>query len=182
MPKPKPDQVVRHELVLGRSERDLLGAAAAAYEINKVTEPVVEILKDASALLAIAALLEALGYTDFIPDEYLDAIREGAAGSWQSITGMIDTFADAADDAAESIDELILEVSQLPQEVQDAIIGTAEELNPLSGLLPNIPLVISAAALAAQAGKRKGAKLWAWLTNQANRVGGPNGTGGGGVF
>ena len=180
MPKPKPDQIVRHELVMGRADRELIGGAVAAYQINQVTEPIVEILKDASALLAIAGLLEALGYTDFIPDEYLEAIRAGAAGGWGAITGMIDTFADAADDVERSIDELILEVSQLPQEVQDAISGVASDLNPFSNVLPNVPLITAAAAMAGQAGKRKGAKLWAWLTTQANRlqppvIGGPFG-------
>ena len=183
MPKPKPDQIVRHELVLGRADRELIGGAVAAYQINNISEPVVEILKDASALLAIAALLEALGFTDFIPNEYLEAIREGAAGGWAAIAGMIDSFADAADDIDESLDELILEISQLPQEVQDAISGAADDLNPFPSL-PDPSLILSGAALAGRAGKRRGAKLWAWLTTQANRLAPPAGSGpfGGGAF
>ena len=41
MPKPKPDEVIRHEVVLGRSERNLLSGVAAAYEINRVLDPFV---------------------------------------------------------------------------------------------------------------------------------------------
>jgi hypothetical protein len=170
MPKPKPDEVIRHEVVLGRSERDLLSGMAAAYEINRVLDPFVEILKDASALLAIAGILEALGFTDFIPDEYLEAIRAGAAGGLGAINGMIDTFADALDDAQDAADELILEVSQLPQEVQDAITGAAAGLNPFSNLSQPITAGALIALTTGQKAKRKGAKLWAWLTTQANRL------------
>ena len=105
MPKPKPAEVIRHEVVLGRSERNLLSGVAAAYEINRVLDPFVEILKDASALLAIAGILEALGYTAFIPDEYLEAIRAGAAGGLGAINGMIAPFADDLDDAQGAADE-----------------------------------------------------------------------------
>ena len=178
MPKPKPDEVIRHELVLGRSERDLLSGVATAFEINRVLEPAVEILKDASALLAIAGLLEALGYTDFIPDEYLDAIRAGAAGGIGAINGMIDQFADVIDEAQATADELILQASQLPGEVQAAIAGAAEEvadtLNPFDELAAAAQQGVTVATLigltTGRKAKRRGAKVWAWLTTQASKL------------
>ncbi len=39
MPKPKPDRVVRHELVLGRSERDMLESVAVTKSIDNLVRP-----------------------------------------------------------------------------------------------------------------------------------------------
>ena len=50
MPKPKPDQVVRHEIVLGRSERELISDGLMAYQINRISTPLVALLSDASAM------------------------------------------------------------------------------------------------------------------------------------
>ena len=48
MPKPKPDNVVRHEIVLGRSEREMLRDAFTAYQVNKVAVPFVSAVSDIS--------------------------------------------------------------------------------------------------------------------------------------
>ena len=50
MPKPKPDQVIRHEIVLGRSERELISDGLMAYQINRISTPLVALLSDASAM------------------------------------------------------------------------------------------------------------------------------------
>ena len=50
MPKPKPDQVVRHEIVFGRAERELISDGLLAYQINKISTPLVALLSDASAM------------------------------------------------------------------------------------------------------------------------------------
>ena len=50
MPKVKPDQVVRHEIVLGRSERELISDGLLAYQINRISTPLVALLSDASAM------------------------------------------------------------------------------------------------------------------------------------
>ncbi len=60
MPKPKPDQVIRHEVVLGRSERELLRNAAEAYTFNKVSTPIVVGLSDVTFTATIALLLGGL--------------------------------------------------------------------------------------------------------------------------
>lgn len=62
MPKPKPTQVIRHEIVLGRSERDLLEPIIYANVANKLANPIVEILKDTTAIYAVVTLIEL--YTD----------------------------------------------------------------------------------------------------------------------
>ena len=53
MPKPKPDQVIRHEIVLGRSERELISDGLLAYQVNKISTPLVALLSDVSAMSLI---------------------------------------------------------------------------------------------------------------------------------
>jgi len=50
--------VIRHEIVLGRSERDLLEPLIYSRVAGNLANPLVEIFKDASALLAVATLFE----------------------------------------------------------------------------------------------------------------------------
>ena len=69
MPKVKPDNVIRHEIVLGRSEREILDTAVTAIAANRVLTPLVALLSDVSALSAIFILLEATGLIDLIPNE-----------------------------------------------------------------------------------------------------------------
>mgnify|MGYP003628209180 CR=1 FL=1 len=53
IPKPKPDQVIRHEIVLGRSERELVSDSILAYQFNKISTPMVALFSDASAMALI---------------------------------------------------------------------------------------------------------------------------------
>jgi len=84
MPKPKPDNIIRHELVLGRSERELLDTLVTANAATKVViQPLVALLSDPQALIAIFAILEGLGITDFIPGNILELFKEGAYESFE---------------------------------------------------------------------------------------------------
>lgn len=77
MPKPKPTSIIRHEIVLGRTERAMLDPIIASLSFKNLAEPMVEILKDGTALLALAAILEGTGVTDFIPDDLKQEIIDG---------------------------------------------------------------------------------------------------------
>ena len=77
MPKVKPDNVVRHEIVLGRSEREILDTLVTATAANRVLTPVVALLSDVSALSAIFILLEATGIIDLVPNEIREGIESG---------------------------------------------------------------------------------------------------------
>ena len=57
MPKPKPDQVIRHEIVFGRSERELIEGALVAYQVNKVATPLVALISDVSAMTFIFSII-----------------------------------------------------------------------------------------------------------------------------
>jgi len=57
MPKPKPDNIIRHEIVLGRAERELLDTATTAYTANRVLTPITDVLTSPSGLLTVAAVI-----------------------------------------------------------------------------------------------------------------------------
>lgn len=82
MPKPKPDQVVRHEIVLGRSERDLLEGALVAYQINRISTPLVALLSDVSAMTIV---FTALG-------TYLGFKFEVFQGGYADMTSLVNDF------------------------------------------------------------------------------------------
>ncbi len=55
MPKPKPDHITRHEIVLGRSERELVDQALLAFQFNKIMNPIVAGVSDVT-FMAFAIL------------------------------------------------------------------------------------------------------------------------------
>ena len=50
--------MIRHEIILGRAERDLIEPLLYSKVASNLANPIVEIFKDASALLAVATLFE----------------------------------------------------------------------------------------------------------------------------
>ena len=69
MPKPKPDNIVRHEIVLGRSERDLLDTATTAYTANRIISPLTELLSSNAGLLLVSGVL--LAYLErYLPEDW----------------------------------------------------------------------------------------------------------------
>ena len=75
MPKPKPDNIVRHEVVLGRAERELLDTATTAYTANRVITPFTSLLSSTSGLLLLSGL--ALAYLErYLPEDWADRTTE----------------------------------------------------------------------------------------------------------
>jgi len=99
MPKPKPDQVIRHEIVLGSVERDIIDTAVTAYTANRVAQPLVALLSDNTALIALFTILEATGVIDVIPDEIRLGIQEGV---YDSIQALEDAYKKAQEIAQEA--------------------------------------------------------------------------------
>ena len=58
MPKRAPDQTVTIRIEMQESERRMLEQLINAYTLEQVSNPIVEILKDASALYAIVTMIE----------------------------------------------------------------------------------------------------------------------------
>jgi len=84
MPKPKPDQTIRHEIVLSRPDRELLSDVVVAYQINKVATPLVSLVSDASAMTLILGILEAYGVIDLIPATVYEQLKEGMYDSYKA--------------------------------------------------------------------------------------------------
>ena len=137
MPKVKPDNVVRHEIVLGRADRELLEGAIAAYQINRISTPLVALLSDASALLALAAILEATGIIDFIPNSIRQNLEEGLYGTYQELTDAIAQ----AQQVAQDISDAAQEAAAVPGAIVDRAelaakkaAAQALKMNPVTGL------------------------------------------------
>ena len=75
MPKPKPDSIVRHELVLGRAERQIVRDLQTAYSINRIASPITN-MSASGLVVAGSATAEGLEAADeavasVFPQEWL---------------------------------------------------------------------------------------------------------------
>lgn len=61
MPKAKPDQVIVHRIEFQESERELLSGLTAAFQFNRIAEPVVKLLNDVTGTITVLTLLAASG-------------------------------------------------------------------------------------------------------------------------
>lgn len=103
MPKPKPDEIIRHEIVLGRTEREMMETVIAGITFNRVATPTVALLSDVSALSALILILEATGVIDLdrgIFGEVLDTLYGNGYATYQELK-------DAADKAIANAEALI---------------------------------------------------------------------------
>ena len=64
MPRKPVEKVIEHRISLGQYERDQLDTISTGYAFNRVAQPIVALLSDVSALLAIISILEVLGIID----------------------------------------------------------------------------------------------------------------------
>ena len=110
MPKPKPDNIIRHEIILGRTERDMLDTVIAGMTFNRVMVPVVDLLKDVSALSVIILFLEATGIIDIdkgILGDVLEKIKLGTYAGWDEIKEAMDEAIALYEETMESTQEFI---------------------------------------------------------------------------
>ena len=63
MPKPKPDQVIRHEIVLSRPLQDTVDGLVGSKQFNNIAEPVVALMSDVSGMAVFLTVIAALGLT-----------------------------------------------------------------------------------------------------------------------
>ena len=57
MPKPKPDEVIRHEIVLGRAEREIVRDLQLSYTFNRISSPFTNLSPSGALLLSGSGLL-----------------------------------------------------------------------------------------------------------------------------
>lgn len=100
VPKPKPDKVLRHEIVLGRADREMIQQLVTAQSIDKVGETIKElfvVLKDptevAGVVVSVAFLMELLGYdVPYFPGpaelkEIIDSMKDARQAREEYQTG-----------------------------------------------------------------------------------------------
>lgn len=91
MPKPKPDKVIRHEIILGRSEKEMLDGWIGSMQFKNIATPAVDLMNDVTGTITFLSLIAALGLTGasftFLVSEEL------------SVQGLIDSFVSQRDQA-----------------------------------------------------------------------------------
>ena len=63
MPKPKPDQVIRHEIVMSRPLQESFDGLVASMQFKAVADPAVKLMKDVTGTLTFLGLLAITGIT-----------------------------------------------------------------------------------------------------------------------
>ena len=63
MPKPKPDQVIRHEIVLSRPLQETVDGLVGSAQFRNIATPTVDLIKDVSGMAVFLSLVAALGFT-----------------------------------------------------------------------------------------------------------------------
>jgi len=110
MSKRKPDQVVEFRISLQDREREMFDTLVAALTFNRIATPTVDLLKDASALSAIALILESMGVIDVVPD---DIIRQVGQGAYDTVEEALEVITEAVIAETDWIPE-IGDVKKLP--------------------------------------------------------------------
>jgi len=97
VPRPKPDQIIRHQIVFGEADRKILDRAIDSYTFNNFTRNAVNLLNDPQGLAAFLAILAASGIigASFVFKASPAALAKGAADL------VIDEFREAASEALE---------------------------------------------------------------------------------
>ena len=139
MPKVKPNEVIRHEIVLGRTEREMMETVIAGITFNRVATPTVALLSDVSALSAIILILEATGVIDLdrgIFGDLLDQLNAGAFSTFQELQEAAEKAIAAAEAAAEFAEdplkakEKVAKAKTLVSRLGLSIVYLGNKLNP----------------------------------------------------
>jgi len=83
-PKPKPTEIIRHEIVLGRSEKEMLDTLIGSMSFRNVATPAVDLMNDVTGTITFLSLLAAIGITG-VTFTFL-------ASDELSVQGVIDQF------------------------------------------------------------------------------------------
>lgn len=61
MPRPKPDKIVRHQIVFGEADRKILASAVDSYNLNTILGNITKVLNDVTGTITLLTLLAATG-------------------------------------------------------------------------------------------------------------------------
>jgi len=113
-------KVVEHRISLGSYEREELDTFVTGVTVRNVGDPLVALLSDVSALVALTTLLEALGVIDLTGWAWA-----GATGIFDAIKeGIIETIPEYIDKAMDSIaNEYGISIEGLPVKLTPAVLS-----------------------------------------------------------
>ena len=78
MPKPKPDQVIRHEIVLSRPLQDTVDGLVGSKQFNNIASPIITAVNDNTTLILLLGTIASLGLTGvafaYLPPKLDEAI------------------------------------------------------------------------------------------------------------
>ena len=76
LPRSAPKEIIEHRITFGKWERDRVDTLITSLSINQVSEPIVEIIKDVSAMSILVSLYLGFRYgqdaVDMMADSYDD--------------------------------------------------------------------------------------------------------------
>lgn len=61
MPRPKPDQIIRHQIVLGEADRKIVQSAVDSYTVSQLSRNFVNLINDVTGTATLLALIAATG-------------------------------------------------------------------------------------------------------------------------
>lgn len=61
MPRPKPDQIIRHQIVFGEADRKILDRAIDSYTISQLSRNAVTLMNDVTGTITFLTLLASTG-------------------------------------------------------------------------------------------------------------------------
>ena len=61
MPRPKPDEIIRHQIVFGEADRKILASAVDSYNLNTILGNITKVLNDVTGTITLLTLLGATG-------------------------------------------------------------------------------------------------------------------------
>ena len=139
-------KVIEHRITIGQYEREQLDTLVTGFTVKNVGSPIVALLSDVSALVALTGLLEIFGVIDMTGWANKQAARftDPILGWMKSVEeGIFNTYQEAITELEETIDSLTLtpeEAVELGEEAVSAVIGTGPRLWAwINTNLQNIP-------------------------------------------
>ena len=75
MPRPKPDQIIRHQIVFGEADRKILDRAIDSYTLSNLTKNAVTLMNDVTGMVTFLTLL---GATGILGASFIFKVNEGA--------------------------------------------------------------------------------------------------------
>ena len=129
MSKPKPTEIIRHELVLGRVEREMLETVVAGRVFQNIATPTFDIMKDVSGMTVLAGILEATGIIDITgwvaentwADEIYRATLDGAYASVDAVIAALEGAAAAVNAGIEAGTEAAAALGETIEEGQEFV-------------------------------------------------------------